>query len=142
MSLFLRMDTACARGLSQDERDSLDPIVYCHILEICAEVARSDEPVVTETIPRPPATQHIRVSLVIPGDFVWRSDLSFDVVDNTTIEDGEVVLLYVGGRTTIHDPAEHLRVAVSPDRAMSWNEERCCMGETTLRSVAEAYGVF
>lgn len=142
MSLFLRMDAACAERLAQDERDSIDPIVYCHILEVCAAVAQCYEPVVAEPIPRPPATQYIKVNLVIPDDFVWRADLSFARVELVNNEGDELIVAYAGGRITTHDPSEHLRVAVSPYKAMAWNEERCCMGESTLRQVAEAYGVF
>jgi hypothetical protein len=144
MSLFLRMDAACLAELSHAELQAVDPLIYAHIVEVCARVAE-DAPAtveIAEPIPRPPATQHIRVDLVIPDDFVWRTDLSFDQVEAVTEEQGEVVIVYRGGRTTTHEPADHLRVAVNPDKALRWNTERVYMGEQTLRSVAEAYGVF
>lgn len=144
MSLFLRMDAACVEALTESERNAVDPITYVAILECCAEVARTyDSGVDLESpVPRPPATQWIRVELVIPDDFAWRDDLSFDQVEAVDKEAGEIVIVYRGGRTTIHDPAEHLRVAVNPNAAIRWNADRLFMGETTLQSVAEAYGVF
>jgi hypothetical protein len=144
MSLFLRMDAAVLEELDPVERQNIDPILYMRIIEICARVGGSWQPTVEleDPVPRPPATQHIRVDLVIPDDFVWRTDLSFDQVESVLKETGEVVIVYAGGRTTTHDPREHLRVAVSPDKAIRWNSDRLFMGETTLQSVAEAYGVF
>lgn len=144
MSLFLTMDTACMAELSPTELATLHPVVYAHLLEICSRVAEEGPPHVEldNPLPRPPATQYIRADLIIPDDFVWRTDLSFDQVDATTDEAGEVVIVYRGGRTTIHEPTDHVRVAVSPIKAQRWNEERVFMGEETLRSVAEAYGVF
>lgn len=144
MSVFLRMDAACLAELSYAELQMIDPVIYAHIIEICARVAEEAPRTVEadDPIPRPPATQYIRVDLVIPDDFVWRTDLSFDQVEAVTEETGEVVIAYRGGRTTTHVPADHLRVAVNPDKALRWNTERVFMGEQTLRSVAEAYGVF
>lgn len=144
MSLFLRMDAACVVALTEAERGAVDPITYTAILEACAGVAQEWRPVaeLEAPIPRPPATQWIRVELVIPDDFAWRTDLSFDQVAAKNTEAGEVVIVYRGGRTTIHEPGEHLRVAVNPNAAIRWNAERLFMGEETLRSVAEAYGVF
>lgn len=145
MSLFLEFDAACMDELTGPERESLEPTVYVHLLEICARVAASTTPVSDDEYrdpPRPPATQYIRVDLVIPDDFVWRTDLSFDRVDTIVNEGDELVICYAGGRTTIHGPNEHLRVAVAPTKAVAWNEERVFMDESTLRSLAEAYGVF
>jgi len=144
MSLFLRMDAACIEALTENERNAIDPISYVAILEACAAVAQEWRPVaeLEAPIPRPPATQWIRVDLIIPDDFAWRHDLSFDQVESVSKEAGEVVVVYRGSRTTIHDPGEHLRVAVSPDAAIRWNADRLFMGVETLRSVAEAYGVF
>lgn len=145
MSLFLRMDAACMEVLTEAERAAVDPITYTAILEACAEVAQQRWPPTIELetpIPRPPATQWIRVELVIPGDFAWRTDLSFDQVEARNLESGEVVIVYRGGRTTVHEPGEHLRVAVNPNLAIRWNADRMFMADETLRSVAEAYGVF
>jgi hypothetical protein len=144
MSLFLRMDAACIEALTEGERAIVDPITYTAILEACATVAQEWRPAAElETpVPRPPATQWIRANLVIPDDFAWRSDLSFDQVEATNTEAGEVVIVYRGGRTTIHEPGDHLRVAVNPNLAIRWNADRMFMGESTLRLVAEAYGVF
>jgi hypothetical protein len=144
MSLFLRMDAACIVALTEAEFAAVDPMVYTAILEACAVVAQEWRPIaeVEASIPRPPATQWIRAELVIPDDFAWRTDLSFDQVEARNLEVGEVVIVYRGGRTTIHEPGDHLRVAVSPDAAIRWNADRLFMGEATLRSVAEAYGVF
>jgi hypothetical protein len=145
MSLFLEMDAACADELTDLERCSLEPSVYVHLLEICARVAATTTPVSDDEyrdLPRPPATQYIRVDLVIPDDFVWRTDLSFDRVDAVTRDGDELVICYSGGRTTVHDSTEHLRVAVAPTKAVGWNQERVFMSESTLRSLAEAYGVF
>jgi hypothetical protein len=144
VSLFLRMDSACVAALTEAERGAIDPITYTAILEACAAIAQEWRPAAElETpIPRPPATQWIRAELVITNDFAWRTDLSFDQVEAKHTEVGEVVIVYRGGRTTIHEPGDHLRVAVSPDAAIRWNADRMFMGESTLRSVAEAYGVF
>jgi hypothetical protein len=144
MSLFLRMDAACLEALTEAERNDVDPITYTAILEACAEVAQQWRPLaeLEAPIPRPPATQWIRADLVIPDDFAWRTDLSFDQVEAKNTESGEVVIVYRGGRTTIHEPGDHLRVAVNPTLAIRWNADRMFMGEATLRSVAEAYGVF
>lgn len=144
MSLFLRMDAACIEALSEAERVAVEPMTYAAILEACANVAQQWRPAaeLEAPIPRPPATQWIRAELVIPDDFAWRTDLSFDQVEARNLEVGEVVIVYRGGRTTIHEPGDHLRVAVSPDAAIRWNADRMFMGEETLRSVAEAYGVF
>jgi hypothetical protein len=145
MSLFFEMDAACTDELSGPEQDSLDPTVYVHLLEICARVAatpHSDDEYRDRPLPRPPATQYIRADLVIPDDFVWRTDLSFEQVDYVCKESTETVICYRGGRTTMHTPGEHLRVAVAPDKALAWNKERVLMGDSTLRSVAEAYGVY
>jgi hypothetical protein len=144
MSLFLRMDAACIEALTEAERGTIDPITYTAILEACARVAQEYRPAaeIEAPIPQPPATQWIRAELVIPDDFVWRTDLSFDQVEAKNTEAGEVVIVYRGGRTTIHEPGDHVRVAVNPNLAIRWNADRLFMGETTLRSVAEAYGVF
>lgn len=144
MSMLLRMDAACVEALSPAERNAIDSVVYVAILEACARVAQEERPVadIEAPIPRPPATQWIRAELVIPDDFAWRTDLSFDIVEAVTKEAGEVVIVYRGGRTTIHEPGEHLRVAVNPNAAIRWNADRLFMAETTLRSVAEAYGAF
>lgn len=144
MSLYLRMDAACLAALTEAERGAVDPITYTAILEACADVASQWRPVAElETpIPRPPATQWIRAELIVPDDFAWRYDLSFDQVEAKNTEAGEVVIVYRGGRTTIHEPGDHLRVAVNPEAAIRWNGDRLFMGEETLRSVAEAYGVF
>jgi hypothetical protein len=138
VGLFLDMDAAVTRELDRDELGNIDGLTLLRIIEICARVAGDfAEPGIT---PRPPASQHIRVELIIPDDFVWRSDLSFDQVEAVTRGPDEYVIVYRGGRTTIHTPGEHLRVAVSPSKAQRWNEERVFMGEDTLRNVAENYG--
>lgn len=144
MSLFLKMDAACLSALSAVELQKLDPVVYLHVLQVCADVAAGWHPRVesTDPVPRPPATQHLRADLVIADDFVWRTDLSFDQVESVVKETDEVVIVYRGGRTTVHEPRGHVRVAVNPDKAIRWNTERVFMGEMTLRSVAEAYGAF
>jgi hypothetical protein len=144
MSLFLRMDAACLEALTEAERDAVDPITYTAILEACADVASQWRPIaeLEAPIPRPPATQWIRADLVTTDDFVWRTDLSFDQVEAKNTEAGEIVIVYRGGRTTIHESGDHVRVAVNPNLAIRWNADRLFMGETTLRSVAEAYGVF
>lgn len=144
MSLFLRMDGACVAALTDAERRAVDPITYTAILEACADVASQWRPLaeLEAPIPRPPATQWIRAELIVPDDFTWRTNLSFDQVEAKNTETGEVVIVYRGGRTTIHEPSDHLRVAVNPEAAIRWNADRLFMGEETLRSVAEAYGVF
>lgn len=144
MGLLYEMDLACTDELTHHERTAIEPALYAKILEICARVAHTCTPLgeTSATGPRPPATQHIRAELLIPDDLVWRTDLSFDEVESVTNEIGEVVVVYRGGRTTIHDPADPVRVAVNPHKAKHWNSERVFMDETTLRSVAEAYGVF
>lgn len=138
-SLFLEMDAAVTRELTADELGLLEPLTLLHVIEICARIAGD----ITDEFnaPRPPATQWIRLDLVIPGDFCWRTDMSFDRVDSISMEEEEMVIVYSGGRTVVHDPKEHLRVAVSPDRAIAWNEQRVSMDEQTLRFIAEAYGV-
>ncbi len=143
MSFFVEMDLACTSELTAAERAMIDPVVYVHLLEICSRVATHcrSHPDPGHT-PYPPATQYIRADLALPDDCVWRPDLSFDLVEAVHVEAGEVVVVYRGGRSTVHAPGEHLRVAVAPHKAMTWNEERVFMDESTLRSVAETYGVY
>jgi hypothetical protein len=143
MSLFLEMDLACIQRLSVTERLLLNPKVYVRILRICADVAENcgkGEP--DEIPPRPPSMQQIRADLVMPGDYAWRDDLSFDPVASVTTEEDEVVITYRSGRTTVHGRAEHLRVAVAPHKAALWNEGRAVMDDATLRAVAMDYGLF
>jgi hypothetical protein len=144
MSLFLDMDAACHYDLSPDQIASIEPALYVRILTLCAKVAESTHWVAhaEERVPMPPATQHIRADFVLPDDYTWRTDLSFDQVETADLNRDEVVLVYHGGRTVVLAPTDQVRVAVSPEQAQKWNRQRVSMGESTLRSVAEAYGVY
>jgi hypothetical protein len=139
-ALLHEMDLACLDALDPRDWDGMAPDVYAKILEVCVDVAERSSSL--GLVPHPPGMQFIRVALLIPNDYVWRPDLSFDRVESVVRETDGYVVSYYGGRTTVHALHEHLRVAVSPLYAARWNESRAAMSDDTLHDVAEQFGVF
>lgn len=127
--------------LEPHERTLVDAKVFTRIIAICARVADAARPTAAAT-PMPPAMQFINASLLIPGDCVWREDLSFDVVQAIKADCGEVVIVMANDRTMARGHMDPIRVAVDRTKAQAWNEERAFMDNDTVKSLYTAYGAF
>lgn len=141
--IFNEMAGAVIDELEPDERSLLDTLVFTRIVAICAAVA--ERKILPPGAPRdlqPPPMHYIRAGLLIPGDYVWVPELTFEIIDSVTREYGDMVIVYGGGRTALHGPNDPIRVAVSSAQAAIWNQERSLMDDETVRSLHAAFGSF
>lgn len=141
VSLFTEMASAVIDELEPEERTQVDPKVFTRILTICSNVAERRLPN-PAAMPTPPAMQFINAGLIVPGDHVWREDLSFDVVEAVNQEHGEVVIVMSGSRTIVRGHQDPIRVAIDRLKARTWNEERSFMDADTVKSLYTTYGAF
>lgn len=139
--LFTQMAGAVIDELEAYERQLVDPKVFTRIVAICATVAEGYREVPCR-VPMPPAMQFINAYLLVPGDHVWREDLSFDVVDLVQTAGDDVVVVMRGGRSLERTRRDPMRVAVSNTKAMEWNLERPYLGEGVVRTLYSTYGAF
>lgn len=147
--LFTEMAGAVIDELEPQERTLVDPKVFARIIGICATVAEHSTACPLACMPTPPAMQHINANLLVPGDHVWRDDLSFDVVKSVNQDGDEVVITLAPHRSApnvsafmVRAPKDPIRVAVSNDKARQWNDERVYLDEETVRSLYAAYGAY
>lgn len=141
MGLFTDMAGAVIDELGPEERTLVDPKVFTRIIAICATVAEAlrEDP---EVVPMPPAMQFINAYLLVPGDYLWREDLAFDVVEHVDVEGDDVVIKVATGRVLERDRRDPIRVAVSNSKAQTWNRERPHLAEGVVRSLYSTYGAF
>jgi hypothetical protein len=137
--LFTEMAGAVIDELEPYERTLVDPKVFTRIIAICANVAEHTRCPLAG-LPTPPPMQFINACLITLGDYLWRDDLSFDVVEGVGREDGEIVIIFRGGRTIVRGERDPLRVAISTHKARAWNEERCDMDADTIQTLHSTYG--
>lgn len=139
--LFTDMAGAVIDELEPDERTLVDPKVFTRIVAICAAVAESHREV-PEVVPMPPAMQFINAYLLVPGDYLWREDLAFDIVDTVEVVGDDVLIRVATGRTIERDRRDPIRVAISNHKAQVWNQERPHLAEGVVRTLYSTYGAF
>lgn len=138
---FTQMAGAVIDELEPDERTLVDPKVFTRIIAICATVAESHQEV-PEAVPMPPPMQFINAYLLVPGDYLWREDLAFDVVEHVEVDGDMVTIRVATGRTLEREKRDPIRVAISNQKAQTWNEERPHLTEGVVRTLYSTYGAF
>lgn len=139
--IFTEMAGVVIDELEPDERKLVDPKVFTRIVAICASVAEAHREF-PDPVPMPPPMQFINAYLLVPGDYLWREDLAFDVVEAVEVDGDDVLIRVATGRTLERDRRDPIRVAISNHRAQVWNQERPHLAEGVVRTLYSTYGAF